>query len=234
MTSRGSRNLQMPGSGPLMGLTYFKRFRMEIDLTRADWSPPPLRAGYLLVPWDRQLLTAHAEAKYASFRSEVDANVFSCLGSYEGCLRLMHELAGRNGFLPAATWLIVRNTLPLGVTSLAFDRHGKYRTLDAGPAGGVRGKLRGDWQVCGTIQGVAERDWGAIQNLGIVPEHRGRGLGSCLMYRALAGFRQAGLRKGVLEVTAQNEGAVRLYRRLGFYKARTLYKAVEVDSLALT
>ena len=46
--------------------------------------------------------------------------------------------------------------------------------------------------------------------------------------KALEGFRAAGLRRAYLEVTAQNDGAIRLYQRIGFVKARTVYKAVEV------
>jgi hypothetical protein len=49
-----------------------------------------------------------------------------------------------------------------------------------------------------------------------------------MLLMALEGFRRAGLRRAFLEVTAQNEGAIKLYRRLGFWKARTVYKAVEV------
>ena len=81
---------------------------------------------------------------------------------------------------------------------------------------------------CGTVQGVADRHGvGAIQNLGIVRAHRGRGLGRALLLQALHGFRQAGLTRGVLEVTARNEGAVRLYQRAGFRRRKTLYKAVD-------
>jgi ribosomal protein S18 acetylase RimI-like enzyme len=79
---------------------------------------------------------------------------------------------------------------------------------------------------CGSVQALRERGCGAIQNLGVLPELRGRGLGSALLLQALDGFRRLGLRRALLEVTAVNEGAVRLYRRLGFYRARTLYKAV--------
>jgi ribosomal protein S18 acetylase RimI-like enzyme len=82
---------------------------------------------------------------------------------------------------------------------------------------------------CGTIQGVIDAGRvGAIQNVGIVPEHRGRGLGSALVRKALEGFRQAGLTRATLEVTAENAGAVRLYRALGFRKVKTSYKAVDV------
>jgi ribosomal protein S18 acetylase RimI-like enzyme len=80
---------------------------------------------------------------------------------------------------------------------------------------------------CGTVQGVSDRHGGgSIQNLGIVPAHRGRGLGTALLLQALHGFRRAGLQRAVLEVTAQNEGAIRLYRRLGFRFRKTLYKVL--------
>ncbi len=69
---------------------------------------------------------------------------------------------------------------------------------------------------------------GAIQNLGVTPEHRSQGLGTCLMRKALAGFQQAGLTRAFLEVTAQNAGAIGLYQRIGFARSRTVYKAVEV------
>ncbi len=86
----------------------------------------------------------------------------------------------------------------------------------AGPAG-----------PCGAIQGLLERGGvGAIQNVGVTPAWRGRGLGEALVLQALHGFRRAGLGRALLEVTAQNEGAQRLYRRLGFRRTKTLYKAV--------
>lgn len=87
--------------------------------------------------------------------------------------------------------------------------------------------LSGPLGACGTVQGLRERGGvGSIQNLGILPGWRGRGLGTALLLQALHGFRQAGLRRAQLEVTAQNETAIRLYRRLGFRSSKTLYKAV--------
>jgi GNAT superfamily N-acetyltransferase len=82
---------------------------------------------------------------------------------------------------------------------------------------------------CGCVQGLRERTGlGAIQNLGVAPGHRGRGLGTALLLKALAGFVAAGLGWARLEVTAQNDGAVRLYHRLGFRRRKTLYKAVPI------
>jgi ribosomal protein S18 acetylase RimI-like enzyme len=84
---------------------------------------------------------------------------------------------------------------------------------------------------CATVQGVRDRrSQGAIQNVGVMPEHRGLGIGKALVAQALHGFRRAGLGRGVLEVTAQNEAAVRLYRSLGFRSRKTIYKAVDSEN----
>jgi hypothetical protein len=183
-----------------MDLTYFKRYRMEIALAGCDLSQAASPVGYRFVPWDESLLEAFAEAKYLSFRSEIDANVFPCLGELAGCRRLMGEIARKPGFLPEATWLAV------------YQSHQRRRP-----------------EYCGTVQGIRDRaGLGAIQNLGIAPGHRDAGLGSRLLFRSLEGFRRAGLARVYLEVTAQNDGAIRLYRRLGFTMIKTVFKAVEV------
>lgn len=183
-----------------MGLTYFKRFRMEIDLPDQVFSWSDLPSGYRFVPWNDSLVGVHAETKYLSFRDEIDANVFPCLGEQTGCHRLMAEIAQKPGFLPQATWLMV-----------------------------FAGGNRGGREYVGTIQGIRDRaGLGAIQNLGILPSHRGRGLGSYLLLRSLTGFREAGLSRVHLEVTAENEGAIRLYRRLGFVTVKTVFKVAEV------
>jgi ribosomal protein S18 acetylase RimI-like enzyme len=87
--------------------------------------------------------------------------------------------------------------------------------------------LVGPFGPCGTVQGVCERKgMGAIQNLGIIARHRGHGLGEALLLLSLHGFRRSGLAQAMLEVTAQNDTAIRLYRRVGFRRAKTVYKAV--------
>lgn len=205
-----------------MNLTYFKRYRMEIDLL--DTNPiiaEPLPPGFQLLPWHPELLELHAEAKYHSFRAEIDANVFPCLGESSGCLRLMSEISRKEGFLSGATWLLVRDPR----TATGANLTGAWQSPTAIP----QPRDLANWEMCGTIQGIRDRSgMGAIQNLGIVPSHRGMGFGSVLMKQALEGFRQAGLTRAFLEVTAQNQGAIRLYRRLGFISTRTVYKAVEV------
>ena len=81
---------------------------------------------------------------------------------------------------------------------------------------------------CATIQGVRERSgMGAIQNVGVTPGHRGRGLGTALVLKSLHGFQECGAHHANLEVTAQNDAAIRIYRRLGFRCRKTIYKAVD-------
>lgn len=84
----------------------------------------------------------------------------------------------------------------------------------------------GPFGPCATVQGLRDKCFGALQNLGVAPEQRGRGLGKLLLLKALHGFRQAGLKHAYLEVTVRNEVAVRLYRQLGFRGTRTIYKPV--------
>jgi ribosomal protein S18 acetylase RimI-like enzyme len=146
------------------------------------------------------MLETHAETKYRSFCAEIDSHVFPCLGDMSGCQRLMEEIAEKQGFLPEATWLAVY--LP---------------------------KSGGRPEGCGTVQGIVDdQRMGGIQNLGVTPEHRGQGLGTALLMKALEGFWRAGAEWGSLEVTAQNSLAVSLYRKLGFRRVKTVYKAVEV------
>jgi hypothetical protein len=182
-----------------MEIAYFKRFRMEISLSGRVLDPTPVSARYSFLSWDGALLDAFARAKYLGFRNEIDTEVFPCLSDFAGCRRLMADIAGRPGFLPAATWLAIY--LPEG------DAAAQY---------------------CGTVQGVRDRRGiGAIQNLAVAHEHRRYGLGESLVLRSLGGFRRSGVGRVMLEVTAQNYPAIRLYRRLGFSAVKTVYKPVE-------
>jgi GNAT superfamily N-acetyltransferase len=186
-----------------MGVTYYKRFRMEIRLDQLRLGEPELPAGYEWVAWQPALLERHALAKFESFRDEIDSEVFPCLGDALSCRSLMSEIVQRATFVPQATWLISCRI------------------------------AAGQWEDCGTIQGLIQTgQWGAVQNVGIAPEHRGRGLGRALVQRSLAGFQAAGVGRVYLDVTARNTAAVQLYRSVGFRLARTTYKAVDHPTAA--
>jgi len=182
---------------------YVKRFRMGVDV-EAFKGPAASDSpeGYRLVSWNEALLDVHARTKFRAFRHEIDSRVFPCLGDLEGCRRLMREIRAKPGFMPSAAWLIAWGQLPEEL----------------------------EW--CGTIQAVADRRVAAmIQNVGVVPGHRGAGLGSLLIARVVEACGRAGLARVCLEVTADNRGAVRLYERLGFRRIRTLYKTIDGEAL---
>ena len=60
-----------------------------------------------------------------------------------------------------------------------------------------------------------------INNVAMRPQHRGHGIGTGLLRHALAEGARLGAKRATLEVRASNEGALRLYQRLGFYVAAT-------------
>jgi ribosomal protein S18 acetylase RimI-like enzyme len=183
----------------VVNLRYHKRFQMELDLRRWRRQSVGLHREYRLRAWSDELVRDHAEVKYLSFREELDAVVFPCLAELESCLRLMQEIRERDGFVPEATWLA--------------------QYIGAGPHRA---------ESCGTIQAIrVSRGRANIQNIGVTPFHRGRGVGAALIVTALSGLQQVGVTCVALEVTAVNETAVRLYRRLGFRSVKTVYKAIE-------
>jgi ribosomal protein S18 acetylase RimI-like enzyme len=113
----------------------------------------------------------------------------------------MRDIAFRAGFIPESTWLLIHR------------------------------KENGNILSCGTIQGIqAEPYVAAIQNIGIIPGYRGRGLGSIMVRRSLQGLQELGMQTATLEVTAHNSGAIRLYQRLGFVVAKVVYRSVEIMS----
>lgn len=207
-----------------MTVTYFKRYKMELrvdsvrevlehelqhsaDAFSGNSDPIPItlrdqpEGTFFLVPWSQNILNQHAQTKWESFREEIDAHVFPCLGELDGCKQLMREISARKNFVPEATWLICR-----------------------------KNEFAESLQPCGTVQGLlASAREGAIQNLGVHPDFRDCGLGSALLRQAILGFWKAGCRYVHLEVTVQNVAAIRLYERFGFHHVETLFKVADIQ-----
>ena len=185
-----------------MSITYFKRFQMELDLDQFEIPALELPGGYRFAAWNDNDLEKHASIKYQSFCNEIDANVFSCFREIEGCRRLLREITSRSNFLADATWLLEHK----GPTSE------KIITV-------------------GTIQALVDvQQRGAIQNIGIHPQHRNKGLGTSLLFKSLNYIKARGLQRVMLEVTSQNIGALRLYKRLGFRIIKTVYKPAPITN----
>ena len=66
------------------------------------------------------------------------------------------------------------------------------------------------------------RSIGRILTLDVLPEARGFGLGSRLMEVCETRLRGAGCKQAFLETAVTNEGAIALYRKLGYEILRTL------------
>ena len=79
-------------------------------------------------------------------------------------------------------------------------------------------------------------DQGWISGVGVLPEHRRRGIAGAMVSRLVDGARQAGVREISLEVIAQNAPAWRLYAEAGFEVTRELLlwrRAADADALPI-
>ena len=182
-----------------MSVLFCRRLRLEIDLSQRPFHEPPLPDGYHWLNWSPELLERHAAVKFRCFQQEQDSRIFRSLRELSGCRHLMEYISGHEQFVPSATWLLVARAAE-GVEPID----------------------------CGTVQGIAAAlDFGAIQNVGILAEHRGQGLGRALLLKSLRGLQESGINHVSLEVTAANDAALRLYVSLGFRPTKTLFREVD-------
>ncbi|UWU15708.1 GNAT family N-acetyltransferase [Rhizobium sullae] len=65
--------------------------------------------------------------------------------------------------------------------------------------------------------------------MGIIPAHRGQGLGLRLMETTLKQARECGIRRVELSVHADNARAIRLYEKVGFVSEGVSKDAVHID-----
>lgn len=70
---------------------------------------------------------------------------------------------------------------------------------------------------------------GGVLGLGILPEHRRRGIGTALIEAALARAKAGGLTRVELVVRKRNARAIALYERLGFVHEGAKRNAVRID-----
>lgn len=82
------------------------------------------------------------------------------------------------------------------------------------------GKLIGNVSIYpATLPGGDHHTW-IIANVGVHPHYQGRGIARRLMEVSLAMLRERGARAAILQVDYNNEVAIHLYKRLGFFKER--------------
>jgi RimJ/RimL family protein N-acetyltransferase len=74
----------------------------------------------------------------------------------------------------------------------------------------------------------ALRHCGSV-GMGLLPQYRGRGLGQRLLEACLTRAKDVGISRIELEARADNEHALRLYRRMGFEFEGTKRRGMKVD-----
>ena len=184
-----------------MAIQFVKRHQMAFDFSKTPLATPDLPEGFRFVPWEKSLLEPHADIKHRGFRDDPDGAIFPTFREYERCLRLMEAISSNRSFQPKATLLIAR-----GGPDELFEYVANIQGMQ--PAG----------------------ELGAIQNVAVLPEYRNRGLGRALLLGSLRGFRLAGARRVTLEVTADNQFAVRLYEHVGFKTFKTYFREIYHES----
>lgn len=177
-----------------MPIQYVKRLQMAFDFRKTPLPPLELPEGFRYVPWNPSLLEIHADVKHRGFRDDFDAKIFPTFRDYERCRRLMDAISSSLSFLPEATLLIAHGS----------ETQPEY---------------------VANIQGMRHSgEVGAIQNVAVLPEYRNRKLGRSLLLGSLHGFRQSGVQRVTLEVTADNIPATRLYHGIGFTTYRVHFR----------
>lgn len=185
----------------IMSIQYVKRLQMVFDFTKTKLAEAELPQEFRFISWDRSLLEAHADVKHRGFRNDSDGEIFPTFRSYDRCLSLMQAIAEGPSFLPEATLLIA------------------YGHRD--------GEEQGPLEYVANIQGMRHAaEVGAIQNVAVLPDFRGRGIGRALVLGSLRGFRGVGVDRVTLEVTADNNHAVRLYQHIGFTTYKVYFREI--------
>ena len=93
-----------------------------------------------------------------------------------------------------------------------------------------------DHELVGMALLSVRNDRGWISGVGVLPEHRRRGIASAMVGRLVEGARLAGVREITLEVIAQNTSAWRLYAEARFEVTRELLlwrRAADADALPI-
>ncbi len=150
--------------------------------------------------WENRFFFPVADVICNSYRDSTDYRLCHDYQSREGCIRFLNNLIKHPG-------------------CGTFSPKTSYVVLDS------------DEQVCGVLlTSRISPDTGMIPQISVRSDRQGKGLGSYLLRTYFKDARESGLERITLSVSEANEGACRLYNRLGFQKTRDFHAFVR-DSL---
>ncbi len=135
-----------------------------------------------------------------SYQGSTDYKLCHDYQSREGCIRFLNNLVKHPG-------------------CGTFSPQNSYIVLDS------------EEQACGVLlTSKISPDTGMIPQISVRSDCQGKGIGSYLLRTFFKDARESGLERITLSVSESNEGACRLYDRLGFQKIRDFHAFVR-DSL---
>lgn len=170
------------------GFRAVKRHFLSLDLTMRGKGAagPPELPGIRIVPWQKRFFDPAAEAIYDSYLDSLDFELCRDYQSLEGCRRFLRNLVENPGC----------GSFVPEVSLAALD---------------------GAESLCGVL--IASRigpQAGMIPQLSVVRKHQDKGIGTGLLGTCFREARRRAFERVSLSVSGHNQGAYRLYQRLGF------------------
>jgi ribosomal protein S18 acetylase RimI-like enzyme len=164
---------------------------MRIDLRRAELAEGRVRRPMYIEKWSDHYQEAAAQLIAAAYTGHVDSRINDQYRSAVGARRFLYNIVQYPG-------------------CGAFYRPASFAAFEA-----ATGKL------CGiSLASLVAAECGHITQICVSPQTRGTGIGHALLRQSLTTLRDMGCRSASLTVTAANEDAVELYKRVGFETVR--------------
>ncbi len=172
-------------------LSLFKRNFMRIDLKRAVLGKGNVRRPMYVEKWSDHYHDAAAQLIAAAYAGHIDSRINDQYRTSAGARRFLHNIVQYPG-------------------CGAF-----YRPASLAAFEGVSGRL------CGiSLTSLVAPETGHVTQICVSPSVRGTGIGHELLRQSLIVLREMGCTSASLTVTAANEDAVALYKRVGFETIR--------------
>ena len=172
-------------------LSAFDRNFMRIDLRRAPLPEGRLRRTVSIDRWTDLHQESTAQLIAAAYLGHVDSSINDQYRTLFGARRFLHNIVQYPG-------------------CGSFFRQASFAAFE--PSRAV---------LCGiSLTSLVSQEFGHITQICVSPEVKGSGVGYALLRQSLLALRDMGCRAATLTVTAANEGAVELYKRVGFQTVR--------------
>jgi ribosomal protein S18 acetylase RimI-like enzyme len=185
--------LQGAGARPLPHaacLSVFERNFMRIDLHRASLAEGKVRRPMYLERWSDHYQDAAAQLIATAYTGHVDSRINDQYRSDAGARRFLYNIVQYPG-------------------CGAFYRPASFAAFEA------------NGRMCGiSLASIVAPECGHITQICVSQSVRGTGIGHALLRASLTTLREMGCRSASLTVTAANDDAVELYKRVGFDIAR--------------